>query len=99
MADRVSVRIRYRWWLRIDARAGWRQALGMALRHLAHRVDGRYAPAIEIASEPPISAAQRAQIMRCGLQAIERAIEAEVRFDAMDAAMAQLRPGLIEPQI
>jgi len=74
----------------------WRQRLGNALRRLADRADGRVTAAVHLQTVPALSARQRADCIRIGMEAMRRAAVDEAYLDALDLILLDVLPSLRE---
>lgn len=70
--------------LAINARKSLREKVGMVLRDIATRVDGRSSVAIDITTTPPLSDADQLQCIKAGFKTIQFALEETTRTEAVE---------------
>lgn len=75
---------------------GWRETVGMLLRKLAQRIDGRYSLAIRLQSLPPVPAQTRMDIIHKGLDRMQELLVEEAEAETIEAGMRVLHPDLYE---
>lgn len=74
----------YEWRLAINERKSLREKVGMVLRDIATRLDGRSSIAIDIQTTPPLSYGDRLMCIKAGFKTIQFALEETTRTEAAE---------------
>lgn len=93
-----EAKMTYGWTLRVNERASLRQRLGMALRDLADRLDGRRSCALEMRTTPPLDCFTRRLILNKGFGLMSSLMQESAREQALERGMQAVCPDLYETE-
>lgn len=87
----------YSWRVNVGGRSpGWRGWLACELHRLAMMLDRRWLMLVEVTSDPGLTMEKQREVLRAGIEAMNRHTDHLVRTEAVELAMRAQRPELFK---